>query len=281
MIGDYFYNKTVRRATAVFGTLFNNITIERSGKSIPVAISYGPREKWLEEVRALDSQEAFDKILPRISYELATMNYDLNRKLSSSQKVIRRPIELGGSVTRETTISTPVPYSFDFILYVQAKTNNDGWQIIEQIIPFFTPSYTVRVRDAFPVSGHNNTVDMPILLNAVTWSDDWQGSFEDKRIIEWQLDFTLKSNFYGPSTSLEIIYDSRAKVIATSNVDNNDSDILATAAGDEIGFALLSPDSEVDADSDGILDSDIIISDYVDPDGTIYRIARDVDSQDI
>ena len=297
MIGNHFYNKTVRRATAVFGTLFNNITIKRKNKEIPVAISHGPREKWLEEARALQKDnEAFDKILPRMSYELATMNYDVNRKISSNHKVIKRPIVLGDDVKRETTY-TPVPYSLDFILYVQAKSMNDGWQIIEQIVPFFTPAYTVKVRDAFPVNGHDNRVDMPILLNAVTWSDDWQGAFEDKRIIEWQIDFTLKTNFYGPSAEIAIIYDSRATVVATDNVDDptatksvvfydsdserDDFDIpAATFAATEVGGATLDSDA-VDSDVEASLDSDGDLSDYIDPDGTIYRIARDIDSQDI
>ena len=166
MIGQHFYNESIKTAVAVFGSLFNNIVIKRrDGKFLPVPISYGPRVKWLEAQKQFKrEEEMFEKLLPRISYEIVAMNYDQDRKITNKQTVIRAPDSLG--IPRQR-VHSPTPYNLDFTMYVTTKNLNDGWQIIEQILPFFTPAYTVKVRN-FPLDNDSdtplptNTYDMPL-----------------------------------------------------------------------------------------------------------------------
>ena len=188
MIGQHFYNESIKTAVAVFGSLFNNIVIKRrDGKYLPVPISYGPRVKWLEAQKQFKrEEEMFEKLLPRLSYEVVAMSYDADRKITNKQTVIRTPDTLGLPRQR---VHSPTPYNLDFTMYCTTKNLNDGWQIIEQIIPFFTPAYTVKVRN-FPLDADSdtplptNTYDMPFILTAVTWSDDYTGDIGDRRLVE-------------------------------------------------------------------------------------------------
>jgi len=214
MIGQHFYNESIKTAVAVFGSLFNNIVLKRrDGKFLPVPISYGPRVKWLEAQKQFKrEEEMFEKLLPRISYEIVAMNYDVDRKITNKQTVIRTPDSIG--IPRQR-VHSPTPYNLDFTMYITTKNLNDGWQIVEQILPFFTPAYTVKVRN-FPMDADSdtpvptNTYDMPFILTAATWADDWTGDIGDRRIVEWNLEFTSKIWLYGPATTTNIIYDSRA-----------------------------------------------------------------------
>lgn len=280
MIGIPFYNRTIRDTVAVFGSLFNNIVIQRKdGKIVPVPIAYGPRSKWLEAHKAMkQEEEMFEKLLPRMSYEIVAMNYDMQRKLTNKQKIFAKN---DGSVAQK--IGAPVPYNLDFSLYIQTKNLNDGWQIIEQILPFFTPSYTVRVRH-FPVDGDSDTpipeneYDIPFVLNAVTWTDDWVGDIGERRVIEWQLEFNTKIWMHGPvANGIGVIFDSRAIV----SLPPNDSTDLSTMnrssdqIGSEVGYAALGLG---DSEEVYINDSDIspAIINTSDSDGNIIKIIRDI-----
>ena len=120
MIGQHFYNESIKTAVAVFGSLFNNIVIKRrDGKFLPVPISYGPRQKWLEAQKQFErEEEMFEKVLPRLSYEIVAMSYDANRKITNKQSVIRLPDSL--SLPRQRAHS-PTPYNLDFTLYCTTK----------------------------------------------------------------------------------------------------------------------------------------------------------------
>ncbi len=216
MIGQHFYNETIKTAVSVFGSLFNNIVLKRrDGKFLPVPISYGPRTKWIEAQKQFKrEEEMFEKLLPRMSYEIVAMVYDQDRKITNKQTIIRTPDSL--SLPRQR-VHAPTPYNLDFTLYLTTKNLNDGWQIMEQILPFFTPAYTVRVRN-FPFDNDSDTpmptnaYDMPFILTAATWADDWTGDIGDRRIVEWTLEFTAKVFFFGPAVTTNIIYDSRALI---------------------------------------------------------------------
>lgn len=279
MIGQSWYNQSIRNAVAVFGSLFNNIVIQRKdGKLLPVPIAYGPRTKWMEAQKQFDKEEEmFEKLLPRMSYEMVAMNYDVNRKLTNKQKVMRTPDSSG--LPRQT-VHVPVPYNLDFTLYVHTKNLNDGWQIIEQILPFFTPAYTVRVRD-FPLDGDpetpgpTNERDMPFTLTSLSWADDWTGDIADRRIVEWTLEFSTKIDLYGPVSKTNIIFDSRA-IVSTpeSGVGLSGLNRASNQEGTEVGW--VSVDSEiVSFDSDGISPT---ILNLMDSDGNITKIIRTVDS---
>ena len=257
MLGTHFYNESIKTSVAVFGSLFNNIVIKRrDGKMLPVPIAYGPRQKWLDAQKQFQpTEEMFEKLLPRISYEVVAMNYDSSRKLTNKQSMLR----------------TPVPYNLDFTLNITAKTLNDGWQIIEQIIPFFTPAYTVKVRH-FPEDSSNltptptNTFDQTFSLLAVTWADDYTGDLGDRRFIEWSLEFQTKIWLHGPVANTTVILDSRAIIsVPPSGVPLNKMTRASSQDGIETGYAQLSGNSRgYDSDSQGnyVLDSD----------GTTYRL---------
>lgn len=280
MIGLPFYNQTIRNTVAVFGSLFNNIVIKRKdGKIIPVPIAYGPRSKWLEAQRELDpSEEMFENMLPRMSYEVVAMNYDMQRKLTNKQIV--RSVNDVGAVQYTPA---PVPYMLDFSLYIQTKNLNDGWQIIEQILPFFAPAYTVSVRH-FPLDDDSdsplpkNQYDIPFVLNAVTWSDDWTGDVGDRRMIEWQLEFNTKVWLHGPaqgSGKTNVILDSRAIISGPSDgqpVDNMNRN--SAQYGIETGYANLDSDSPVFAND---LDLSPNVINTFDSDGNIVKIIRDIE----
>lgn len=188
----------------------------KDGKYVPVPIAYGPRQKWIEAWKGLTpEEEMFEKLLPRMSYEMVALTYDVNRKLTNKQIVQAKDT---GPKERQRAVA-PAPYNIDFTLYIQTKNLNDGWQIVEQILPFFTPSYTVKVRH-YPLDDNDenaqptNSYDMPFTLTNVTWTDDYIGDIEERRLIEWQLEFNTKVYMYGPVDSYSIIRDSRV-IVAT------------------------------------------------------------------
>lgn len=280
MIGYPYYNQTIKQAVSVFGSLFNNIVLKRKdGKLIPVPIAYGPRDKWKEAHKAMDpKEEMFEKLLPRMSYEVVAMNYDQVRKLTNSQKLIGK--SPNGKFAQR--IAAPVPYNLDFSLYIQTKNLNDGWQIIEQILPFFTPSYTVKVRH-YPADNDSdspimmNEYDMPFTMLAVTWADDWTGSIDDRRIIEWTLEFQTKIWMHAPAAASgtgKVILDSRAIVAYTDDIQGANRNDPSNQQGEEIGWAYLDSDSPV-FDNDSVISPSIINT--IDSDGNIVKIIRDVE----
>lgn len=280
MVGVHFNHNQIKNAVAVFGSLFNNIVLQRrDGKILPVPISYGPRDKWLEAQKALRrEEELFEKMLPRMSYEMVSMQYDTERKITNKQTVLRTP-DLP-DVPRQK-LPVPVPYLLDFTLYIQTKNLNDGWQIIEQILPFFTPAYTVKVRH-FPPDGKletptpQNSYDMPFTLTGVTWADDWTGAIEDRRVVEWTLEFTTKIYMFGPVNQTSVIFDSRA-VISTPP---NGVSISALRRGDdqfgvEVGFMqVTAPDSDHIFENDSDFSPNII--NLSDSDGNVIKLIRDI-----
>jgi len=214
-----------------------------------------------------------------MSYELVAMQYDTQRKLGNKNTVLRTPDSL--DMPRQRA-SMPVPYMLDYSLYLQTKNLNDGWQIMEQILPFFTPSYTVRVRhfpaDADPETPQpTNAYDIPFTLTAVTWTDDWIGDIGDRRTIEWQLEFSTKIWLYGPVSESTIILDSRA-VVATPSAGESVYTMTRNTPqeGSEVGYASIIdsdgavPELEDDSTSPNILN-------LSDSEGNIVKIIRDID----
>lgn len=280
MIGKPFYNETFKQATAVFGSLFNNIVIRRrDGKVLPVPIAYGPRTKWKEAQKGLDrEEEMFEKLLPRMSFEMVAINYDQMRKLTNGQKVTG----IHNSPNKTTQrVSAPVPYNLDFTLYIQTKNLNDGWQIIEQILPFFTPAYTVRVRH-FPVDRDSDTpimeneYDMPFTLLATTWADDWTGDISDRRHIEWNLEFQTKIWLSGPVQSkTSIIYDSRAILsVPPPGVELTTMNRGSAQVGTEVGHVAMDSDELPIYDNPDFISPNIINT--TDSDGNIVKIIREI-----
>ena len=197
MIGNYFYNETIRKTVVAFGTLFNNITIKKyasDGKSISqikVPIAYGPIQRFLARI---EQQSNFDDniaiSLPRLSFELFSYTYDASRKASPIQKFTMK------SPSQKTKIKKmflPVPYDVGFRLSFATKLQDDALQIIEQILPFFQPAYSVTVN---MLEGVEEKRDIPFTLTNVSFTDEYEGDFSTRRFIQYDLDFVAKTYFY-------------------------------------------------------------------------------------
>ena len=201
MFGHQFYNQIIRRYVVMFGTLFNDIVVQRFNKSgvriqsLNVPIAYGPKEKFL--VRINQDPELTKKTqvnLPRMGFEMSGMQYSPERKLSSTQRRVQIQ-GATGSNNEIKTVFSPVPYDFNFNLSVFVKNADDGVQILEQILPFFTPDWTTSLK---LIPEMNITHDIPTVLQGVTVEDAYEGDFETRRSLVYNLDFLVKGYIYGP-----------------------------------------------------------------------------------
>jgi hypothetical protein len=208
MLGRHFYNESIRKTIIGFGTLFNNIELRRKDsdnvtvQTIKVPLAYGPVEKFLARVEAepnLDKRRPTQIQLPRISFEMKGISYDPGRKLSPTQ-VCRSPKD--GDTQKSYSHYLPVPYNLDFEVAIISKNNDDAVQILEQILPFFQPHFSITIN---MISQTDEKKDIPILLNGVTLQDDYEGDFRTRRTIIYTLTFTAKSYIYGPVTTSEVI----------------------------------------------------------------------------
>ena len=202
MLGNHFYHSTIKRAVSVFGTLFNNITIERSdGKIIPVPLAYGPRSRWIARLQStLDpTAKAIAITLPRMGFELTSIEYDSTRKLT--KKTQFRAADATNPQKMKYQYA-PVPYNLGFTLSVLVKNTDDGLQIIEQIMPYFQPDYTVTI-NTIPDMGDKR--DVPIILQGISQEDTYEGDLETRQVLTYSLEFIMKNYIYGPVTKSEVI----------------------------------------------------------------------------
>ena len=206
MFGQTWSHNTIRKYVVLFGTLFDNIYINRensSGQTIQtfkIPLSYGPKEKFLARVNmdsTLTQQVAV--VLPRMSFELVTMNYAPDRKLNTMNKLHK--VYDSGQMTYQYS---PVPYDFTFQLAIMVKNAEDGTKIIEQILPYFTPEWTASVNLMPDVDGK---YDVPIVFNDITTEDTYEGDFTQRRALIHTLTFTMKGYLFGPSRRSEVIKD--------------------------------------------------------------------------
>jgi hypothetical protein len=194
-LGHTFYHASIRKMVIIMGNLFNNINVRRfaeDGSEIErfrVPISYGPKQKFLARLEAGSNDQNSAITLPRMAFEMDTMTYDPERK-QNSLNVIKQS-DGAGAVKYSYA---PVPYNFDFSLYIMVKNAEDGTQILEQILPYFTPHFNVIINE-FPDLGIKK--DIPVILGSISQEDVYEGDFEARRAIIWTLTFTLKSNIYG------------------------------------------------------------------------------------
>ena len=217
MFGDHFYHATMRKSVAVFGTLFNNLKVVRKASdgsilnSQRVPLAYGPKQKFLSRI---DQEVGFDAPLaiklPRMGFEITSLTLDPTQKLQK-----RNPIEEvdSSSVSQKKVIKHFTSYDIGMSLYIMAKNQDDGLQIMEQILPYFQPDYTVTIK---PIDGWTTLKqDVPVILQSVNIDDQYEGSFEERRVLIYQLDFVMKMKFYGP--------DGKSGIIREINIDfNND-----------------------------------------------------------
>jgi len=234
-----FYHGIIRKTIVAFGRLFSDVYIDRKqGDSVngdtiqrlQVPIAYAPKEKWLVRIDSDPTLENHTYVsLPRMSFEITGYSYDAQRKLSKMNKI--SCITADGS----SDTLTPVPYIVDISLYVLTKTQEDGLQIIEQILPTFGPEYTLSIN---AVPEMNIVQDVPVALNSVSVSDEYDGDFQTRRFVTHTLTFQLKINLFGNVNDSKRIYTTNA------NIGLNEPNItrIFTAEGDPTTGLLVEED---------------------------------------
>ena len=242
MLGQQFYHETIRKVIVSFGTMFNDIQLVRkdnSGvitQSMKVPLAYGPREKFLVRLREdADLTKQVAITLPRIGFEIKNLSYDSGRKLNRVQQFKK----VKGSETKQLDAQyMPVPYNLELELYVMAKQSDDALQIVEQILPYFQPDYTLTINDMADMGIKR---DVPIVLNSIGYEDSYEGDFTSRRALIYTLSFTAKFYLYGPVTS--------SKVIETVQVDQY-TDLEENAPKREQRYTVTPNPSTADADDD-------------------------------
>ena len=209
MFGTHFYNEGLRKLTIAFGQLFYNVVIQNTSstgavtKRIRVPLAYAPKEKFLvrlEQQANLQEDRAVAVTLPRMGFEITGLQYDASRKINKMQKTIRVKSSEDGK--KQNYNYAPVPYNINFSLYSFTATAENGLQIIEQILPFFQPEYTVTMNVVPELS---IVRDIPIILNSVNYEDTYNGEFTQRRAVIYTLSFTAKTYLYGPMSNQKVI----------------------------------------------------------------------------
>ena len=228
MFGTHFYHEKIKKSVAIFGRMFNNIYVIRKNSSgavvsqVKVPLSYAPKQKYLERIREeadlSDNSQVAIK-LPRMSFEITSFDYDLTRQLTKISTFNSQ----GTAKENRRKFFTPIPYNINFQLNVYAKSQDDALQIVEQIIPFFNPQYTLTIKP-FSTEFPNFKEDMPIVIQGLSFSDDYEGDLAARRTIVYTLDFQMKANFYGPINTSGIIRKSITD-LSQIKVGLSDSDI--------------------------------------------------------
>jgi hypothetical protein len=240
-----FYHGVVRKCIIGFGRLFSNIYIDRKiedpvngvqAQRIHVPLSYAPKEKWLvrlDEDPTLENQTLTS--LPRLSFEIIAYTYDSLRKVNRMQFMKNDASSTNDNTT--AMVRTPVPYNIDMSLYIVTKTQEDALQIIEQILPWFTPEYSMTIN---AVDDMGIKLDVPVVLNSVIVSDEFEGTFQQRRFVIHTINFQMKVSLFGPVSQQGVILQSDA------NMSMGESGFSKYRATGEFG-----PDGEQIITSDG------------------------------
>ena len=196
MLGQYYYHEILRKTVIAFGTVFNDIHIRhRNGQGqeisdLRVPLAYGPMQKFLARLeQQADLNKAVQITLPRMSFETTNIAYDATRKGGITQTFKASD----GSKLRK--VFMPVPYNIGFELNILVKLNDDALQIVEQILPYFQPSFNLTI-DLISVIGEKR--DIPIVLDNISFQDDYEGDFSTRRALIYTLNFTAKTYLFGP-----------------------------------------------------------------------------------
>ena len=196
MLGTTYYHETIRKYVAVFGTLFNDINIQRRNSAgaiveqIKVPITYEARDKLILRTRAGVADGSVSATLPRMGFVMNGITYDGTRKLNTVGQVFAANTASSSNLLKQYN---PVPYNFDFVLTAMVDNAEDGAQIFEQIVPFFTPEFTVSVT---LIADMNIKPDIAIVLNSTSTEDSYEGELTVRREIIWGFNFVMKGYIY-------------------------------------------------------------------------------------
>ena len=276
MFGTHFYHEKTKKCVAIFGRLFNNIYVIRknsNGKVISqlkVPLSYAPKAKYLERIRenpdlSQDTRVAIK--LPRMSFEITSINYDTTRQLAKLSNFTNS----GNNSLSRQKFNTAVPYVIGFQLNAYAKNQDDALQIVEQILPTFNPQYTLTIKP-FMTEHPTFKEDIPISIAGVGFTDDYEGDLGSRRTIIYSLDFEMKLSYHGPISDTSVIRKSTANVFDIK-AGLNDSDLqletIAVTPNPTTVFGLEDSDFGFSTAITGILgepNTSFTFSGYVDSD---------------
>ena len=197
MLGNYFYHEIIRKTVIAFGTLFNDIHVRHDDQAgnpiseIKVPVAYGPRQKFLARIQQQpELNKATQITLPRMSFEITNISYDSSRKAGITQTFKAKD----QNNDQMKKVFMPVPYNLGFELNILVKLQDDGLQILEQILPFFQPAFTLSI-DLVKSIGEKR--DVPMILNNIAQQDDYEGDFSTRRALIYTLSFTAKTFMFG------------------------------------------------------------------------------------
>lgn len=237
MLGNnHFYNRTIRKVVVSFGTLFNDLVLVRYNKAgtveyerTRVPLAYAAKEKFITRLNNDPNLiKSIATSLPRMSFEMTGLEYDVSRKQQSLVKNFGYNNTTGGINTQYS----PIPYNFNFTLSIYVRNQEDGTQLLEQILPFFTPDFTVTV-DLIP--SMDQKYDMPIILNSVSPEVDYEGDMLSTRMIIWTLDFTVKGYIFPPvNTSGKIIKQANTNIYIDSQSRQSQKVYVDSANGNGV-----------------------------------------------
>ena len=245
MLGNYYYHQIIRKTIIAFGTLFNDIHIRHTDgqgnaeSDIKVPLAYGPSQKFLARLdQQADLNKAVQITLPRLSFEMTSINYDPSRKSSLIQTY--KTCDDGSKVKK---VFMPVPYNIGFELNLLSKLNDDSLQVLEQILPYFQPHFNLTI-DLIDSIGEKR--DIPIVLESINFQDDYEGNFDTRRALIHTFNFTAKTYLFGA------IADSSDGLIRKVQVDMYTNTDTKTAKR-EVRYTV-TPKSKIDRNDDGVID---------------------------
>ena len=217
----HYYRGCTKNIIAMFGVIFGNIHIKRATgdgnefQEIKVPLSYAPKQRaYIRTTQQPDiDSRPVQVVLPRMSYEIVALNYDGSRRLNTNSN-----FTVYGQNSRATSMHSATPYNINVNLYIYTKNQDDALQIVEQIFPFFNPDFNITI-NSIPDMGIKE--DIPVILDSVSYEDDYEGDLETRRAIIWTLGFTVCMNYYGPMSSNGVI---KRVTINMSDIENENPD---------------------------------------------------------
>ena len=244
MLGNYFYHEIIRKTVIAFGTLFNDIYVRHDDNAgnviseMKVPVAYGPRQKFLARVtQQAELNKATQITLPRMSFEINNISYDASRKAGITQTFKAADTDDGGKMKK---VFMPVPYNLGFELNILVKQQDDGLQILEQILPFFQPGFTLSI-DLVKSIGEKR--DIPMILNSISQQDDYEGDFSTRRALIYTLTFTAKTYLFGP------VPDSSQGLIKKAQIDYH-TDVDTKNAKREVRYTVTPKPADAGPDDD-------------------------------